>query len=84
MKYDVQLSKNAQKSLVKIDPRYKGKIIAVLFALETNPTLGKRLVGDRSDEYSYRVGTYRIIYTIKQKELIILVIDVGHRKDIYR
>lgn len=84
MKYTVELSKNAQKSLVKIDTRYKDKIIAVLFALETNHTLGKRLAGDRNDEYSYRVGTYRIIYTIKQKELIILAIDIGHRKDVYR
>jgi mRNA interferase RelE/StbE len=84
MKYTVELSKNAQKSLVKIDTRYKDKIIAVLFALETNPTLCKRLVGDRNDEYSYRVGTYRIVYTIKRQELIILVIDVGHRREVYR
>jgi mRNA interferase RelE/StbE len=51
-------------------------------ALEEDPYIGKRLV-DLS-LYSYRVGDLRIVYSLKEDNLIVLVIDIGPRGDIYR
>ena len=51
-------------------------------ALEEDPYIGKRLV-DLS-LYRYRVGDLRIVYSIEEDRLIVLVLDIGHRNDIYR
>jgi mRNA interferase RelE/StbE len=49
----------------------------------SDPFSGKKLSGKHKGEYSVRVWPYRIIYRIEKQELIIIVIDVGHRKEIY-
>lgn len=45
---------------------------------------GKALTGDMAGFWRYRVGDYRVICSIEDGALIVLVVDVGHRKDIYR
>jgi mRNA interferase RelE/StbE len=50
-----------------------------------NPRLsGKALQGDLKGLWRYRVGNYRLIAQIKDNELIILVIEIGHRKEVYK
>ena len=51
--------------------------------LEKNPELGKPLTANLAGLWSLRFGDYRAIYQIKQSELIILVLKLGHRKNIY-
>jgi mRNA interferase RelE/StbE len=46
--------------------------------------LGKPLRGDKGEFWSYRVGDYRIIALIEDRRLVIVVISVGHRRDVYR
>ncbi|MCL6097285.1 MAG: type II toxin-antitoxin system RelE/ParE family toxin [Bacteroidetes bacterium] len=53
-------------------------------ALQINPDLGKQLVGPLKGLRSLRVGNYRIIYKKEIKDLVVLVVAVGQRKDIYR
>ncbi|HEY6065877.1 MAG TPA: type II toxin-antitoxin system RelE/ParE family toxin, partial [Thermoanaerobaculia bacterium] len=48
-----------------------------------SPRLGKRLAGELAPFWSYRVGDYRIVYEIRDDELIILVVMLGHRREIY-
>ncbi len=45
---------------------------------------GKSLTGDKSGRWRYRIGDYRLICNIQDKELVILALKVGHRKDIYK
>ena len=55
--------------------------------LQQNPFFGlniKRLKGNFSDYYRYRIGNYRLFYKISQNEVIIFIIDIDHRKDAYR
>ena len=52
--------------------------------LEADPFQGKPLKGRLQGSYSCRVGSYRIIYKIFQSKLLVIVIDIGHRRDIYR
>jgi mRNA interferase RelE/StbE len=81
--YTVILSKKAQKQLDAFSETIALPIIEAITALEQNPRPSgcKKLKG--RDGYRIRTGNYRIIYDIFDTELIIDVIALGHRKDIY-
>jgi mRNA interferase RelE/StbE len=46
--------------------------------------LGKPLRGDRGEFWSYRVGHYRIVTVLEDEKLVVVIVSVGHRRDIYR
>ncbi|MCE8164122.1 MAG: type II toxin-antitoxin system RelE/ParE family toxin [Candidatus Moeniiplasma glomeromycotorum] len=84
--YKVEWKDSALKSLTKIDRIIAQKIkIGVETDLAQNPyKKGKPLSGQRKGQWRYRFSKYRVIYEIKEKELIILVVEVDHRKEIYQ
>jgi mRNA interferase RelE/StbE len=78
----------AQKQLKKMD-RNQARIIVAWIRknLEgtTNPRqYGKGLVGNRSGEWRYRIGNYRILANIKESEIVIEIFSIGHRSIIYK
>ncbi|MDO6993522.1 type II toxin-antitoxin system RelE/ParE family toxin [Brachyspira innocens] len=82
----VSITKTAKKSLEKLDNTIQKRILDFLSDLETleNPRIkGKSLKSELKEYWRYRVGDYRILSKIIDNELIILVIDIGHRKNIY-
>ncbi|ADG71570.1 type II toxin-antitoxin system RelE/ParE family toxin [Brachyspira murdochii] len=82
----VSITKTSKKSLEKLDNTIQKRILDFLSDLETleNPRIkGKSLKGELKEYWRYRVGDYRILSKIIDNELIILVIDIGHRKNIY-
>ncbi len=86
--FQVRFTKGALKTLKKMD-RYTQTLLLAWIEknienCENPRIIGKALKADRSDEWRYRVGDYRIICRIEDIELIILVIDGGHRRDIYK
>ncbi len=83
MQYQVVVPKKVQKELDKIDSRYRPQILVAFLELAKDPYVGKKLEGEHKGELSYRVGIYRIIFRIKNKELIVLIIKVGHRGSVY-
>lgn len=81
--YIVVLSKKAQKQLDKLSDNIAKPIIEAITNLETDPRpVGYKKLKGR-DSYRIRAGNYRIIYDIFDTELIVDIIAVGHRKDIY-
>ncbi len=84
MKYQVILPKRIKRKLDKIEKRYYDRILFTLEILSNNPYLGKKLGGDFKEFYSYRVYSYRIIYEIRKRELVILIIRIRHRRDAYK
>jgi mRNA interferase RelE/StbE len=60
------------------------RIAAAIDEIVKNPDSGIPLRGELRGCLKYRVGSYRIIYEIKKSKLIITVIDIGHRREIYR
>ncbi len=85
--YRLELTGQAEKSLRRIktgDPRAYLRISRALDDIEGDPGLGKALKGVLAGRYSFRVGDYRIIYAVKRAVLTVIVIDLGHRRDIYR
>jgi mRNA interferase RelE/StbE len=84
MQYRLELSKDAQKNLDKLGTVLRNKVFRVLDALADDPYVGKKLHGDLDGYWSVRAWPFRIIYKIRQKQLIILVLMIKHRKDVYR
>ena len=84
MMYSLFFKPSAVKSIKKLSEKDKQKVARVLESLKTTPFSGKKLAGEYKDYYSLRVWPYRIIYTIIKKELVMLVVDVGHRQSIYK
>lgn len=86
MKYEVEISESAEKSLEKIPKKDRYKIIEKIDALEQDPTPAGsiKLKGYKEVLYRIRSGDYRVVYSIKQEVLTILVVEVGHRREIYR
>ncbi len=86
--YIVEFSKPSIKALEKLD--YFTKRIIVEWIEKNlsgcdNPRLfGKPLVANKKGQWRYRIGDYRIIAEIKDNKLVILVITIGHRRDIYK
>ncbi len=83
--YRVEFSKNAKKDLKRIPNQQVAKIILAIEKLADDPLprRSKKLV-DWENAYRIRVGDYRIIYELENSVLIVFVIQIGHRKDIYR
>ncbi len=84
MVYQILLRKIVEKTLENLPKKDATKIALAINSLQDDPFLGKRLEGELLGFYSLRVWPYRIIYEIKKKELIIFIIKIGHRKDIYK
>lgn len=87
MKYKVILAEKARKTLKKLDKHTSSLIIGWIEKnLEgcENPRIhGKGLASNRSGQWRYRIGDYRLICEIQDKKIIIYVLEVGHRKKIY-
>jgi len=81
--YEIILKKPALRFLKKLDKKQKREVIQKIEKLRDNPKIGKPLVGNLSGLWSLRIDKYRTIYQIKQEQLIVFILDVGHRKNIY-
>lgn len=85
--WEIIIDSRVKKELKKLDKVAQKRIIAYLreeMAIQENPRLfGKGLQGNKQRLWRYRVSDYRIICRILDDELIILVVKVGHRKNVY-
>lgn len=85
MTYSISLAPAAARQLRKFDPQARRRIQAAIELLSSDPRppAATRLVGG-SGEWRVRTGDYRIVYEIRDEILLVLVLRVGHRKEIYR
>ena len=83
--YRIEFSSTAEKALKKIPKKDLIKIIESIQILAINPfPEGCRKLSSEEGTYRIRQGTYRIIYEVEGKNLKVLILKIGHRKDIYR
>ena len=83
--YNVELAKSAEKELRRIDGRYIPRIFAAVESLAKEPRpVGCKKLSGSDHTYRIRIGTYRVIYDIQESRLLVLVIKIGHRKDVYQ
>lgn len=84
-RYKVIIERRPQKALGKLPNQIQRRIRKALFALaeEPRPRGARQLKGDE-DAYRIRVGDYRVIYEIRDKVLVVLVIRIAHRSKAYK
>lgn len=85
MEYHVKTKPSARKELEKIPKNARLHIIEAIDSLSTNPRpIGYKKLVNFENHYRIRVNVYRVIYEIRDKELIVEIVKVGHRKEVYR
>jgi len=84
VKYSIEILRTAQKQLAKLDRQVQSRIVDAVnkLAFDPRPSSCKKLSGRPA--WRIRVGSYRIIYEIHDDKLLVLVISIGDRKNIYR
>lgn len=85
MSYTIEFSKKAERQFKDLPRSVQLKIAPKISALAETPRPGKAKKLEGQDNiYRIRVGDYRIIYQVQDKALIVLVIKIGDRKEVYR
>ena len=84
MNYKIQYTPAAIKQLSKLDKPIAKRILDYMTARANNPCeIGKPLKGDMKGYWRHRIGNYRVISIIEEDVLLVLVVRIGHRKDVY-
>jgi mRNA interferase RelE/StbE len=84
-KYAVFFKPSADKSLRRLPREIQRRIVIAVNDLQDDPRPAGSMKMQGTDElWRIRVGDYRVIYTIQDKKLLVLVLRIGHRRDVYR
>ena len=85
--WKLAFSKKADKQLSKLNPGVRRVIVSWLLknldGCDDPRALGKALKGNRSGAWRYRIGDYRVLCEIRDDELLVLALEIGHRRNIY-
>jgi mRNA interferase RelE/StbE len=85
MTYRIEVKPQAEKALAKIPNPHRRRIAKAIDALARTPRPeGSTKLTGADDAYRIRIGDYRVVYEIADKVLIVYIIRVAHRKDVYR
>lgn len=84
MKYTILVERYAQKQIMKLDKKAIPVIKAAIADLANNPRPPGHIKLKGEEAYRIRVGNYRVIYEINDVEIIVVVVLVGHRKEVYK
>ena len=84
MRYAIRIKASAAKELKRVVKPDRTRIVAAIDRLAENPFLGNVLKGDMRGLRRLRVGDYRVIYEVREAVLVVLVVRVAHRRDVYR
>ena len=83
--YRVELRPAALRDLRKLEPAIRGRIGVAIDQLGQTPRpAGVEKLQGQENRYRVRVGEYRVLYEIEDRVLLVLVIRIGHRRDVYR
>lgn len=83
--YEIRLTKRVERQLAKLVPEVQLRLQIAIDALDENPRPdGVKKLKGKDNQYRIRVGDYRIIYTIEDQILLIVVVQLGARSDVYK
>lgn len=82
--YRIKITQRTRREFKKIQKRHQHAIAAIIEELKEEPFIGKPLKRELTGRYSYRVGLYRVIYKINEKDKVIVVLTAGHRAKVYK
>jgi mRNA interferase RelE/StbE len=83
--FSIEVSATAEKQIRKLASGDRIRVLRAIMQLSNEPRpRGCRKLQGYDDVYRMRVGTFRVIYSIEARRLLIIILKVGHRKDVYR
>ena len=82
--YKIIYTREAKSAIDRLTLKKKRQIKDAIERIARKPEIGKRLTRELAGLLSYRSGVYRIIYRIYHKDILLLILTIGHRKDIYK
>ena len=83
--YRIEVSRTAEKQLAKLPRKDQERIAEAIRPLALDPLpRGCRKLSGYDDVFRIRIGRYRLLYSIGSKKLVIIILKVGHRRNIYR
>ncbi len=84
-KYSVEVSATAEKQLRKLDRVAQVRVFRAICGLANDPhPRGCRKLSGFEDVFRIRVGTYRVLFSLEEHRLVVIILKVGHRRDVYR
>ncbi len=84
MKYSVEFSRRAARQIDDLEANLRIRVIKRIEALSDNPRpLGVQKLAGSEDDYRIRIGDYRVVYEIRDALLVVLVMKVAHRRQVY-
>jgi mRNA interferase RelE/StbE len=84
-RYSLEISRTAEKQLRRLSAAARRRVARAMVALGDDPwPPGSRKLMGYDDVFRIRVGVYRILYSVSGRQLVIIILKIGHRKDIYR
>lgn len=85
VRYNIEISRTAEKRLKKLNRRDQRRVARAILALADDPRpQGSRKLTGYDDVFRIRVGRYRVLYSVSGKKLVIIILKIGHRKDVYQ
>ena len=84
MTYSVRIKSSAATQLARLDAGTRRLLVQQIDRLAMDPHVGTVLKGELDGLRRVRVGAYRIVFEVRNRELIVLVVRVGHRSSVYR
>ena len=83
--YDIEITRTAEKQLKRLPRDDQAKVVAAILALaeEARPRGSRKLAG-YDDVFRVRVGMYRVLYSVSGRQLIVIILKIGHRRDVDR
>lgn len=82
--FKIVYTKEAKKDIDKLSLKKKRQIKESIGRIAENSEIGKHLTRELKGFLSYRSGDYRIIYRVFHKDILVIILTIGHRKDIYK
>jgi mRNA interferase RelE/StbE len=84
-RYEIEITRTAEKQLKRLERPDQERVVRAILTLAGEPfPRGSRKLSGYEDVYRIRVGHFRVIYSVSGTTLIIIILKIGHRKDIYR
>ncbi|MXX05959.1 MAG: type II toxin-antitoxin system RelE/ParE family toxin [Gammaproteobacteria bacterium] len=84
MIFSIRIKQSAAKELKRVAGNERTRIVNAIDRLAENPYLGSALKGDLKGLRRLRIGDHRVLYEVRDDELIVLIIRVAHRRNVYR
>ena len=83
--YEVEIARSAEKQLRGLPRTDRERVVSTIASLATNPfPKGVRKLSGYDDVFRVRIGRYRVLYSISERALTVLVLKIGHRGSVYR